>query len=78
MSLLQSRAGGIGASLRRRLLSRLRNLGAEEPLPLRLVFWDGEAFDFAPAPAVVITIHSPAVVRSFLTGRIDRLGDAYA
>ena len=29
-------------------MSRLRDLGTREPLPLRLVFWDGDTFDFAP------------------------------
>lgn len=65
-------------SLRQALLSRLRDFGVRQPLTLRLVFWDGETFDFAPAPAVILTMHSPALLRSFLTGRIDRLGDAYA
>ncbi len=64
-------------SLRRRLLSRLQALIADDPLPLRLAFWDGEAFDFAPTPAVTLTLHSRALMRALLTGRIARLGDAY-
>jgi len=39
-------------SLRRRLLSRLQSLMADKPPPLRLIFWDGEQFDFAADPAV--------------------------
>lgn len=64
-------------SVRKRLLSKLQAHIAGEPLPLRLVFWDGEVFDFAPAPTVTLTIGSRSLMRSFLTGRIDRLGDAY-
>jgi cyclopropane-fatty-acyl-phospholipid synthase len=52
-----------------------RNTG--DPLPLRLVFWDGDAFDFAPAPTVTLTLHSPAPVRALFAGRFDKLGDAY-
>lgn len=29
-------------------MSRLRDLDTREPLPLRLVFWDGDTFDSAP------------------------------
>ncbi len=65
-------------SARHRLLSQIRGMTESEPVPLRLVFWDGERFDFEPQPKVTIGIHSPAVVRSFLTGQIGRLGDAYA
>jgi cyclopropane-fatty-acyl-phospholipid synthase len=65
-------------SLRQALLARLRDLGGREPLPLRVVFWDGETFDFGPAARVTLTIHNPKIMRAFLTGRIDRLGDAYA
>ncbi len=64
-------------SLRRRLLSAIKGALSREPLPLRLVFWDGEVFDFAPRPRVTLTIHDKRVVRAFLTGRIARLGDAY-
>lgn len=74
---MSTRRSAMASSLRRGLLSRLRDLGASEPLPLRLVFWDGDTFDFAPQPTVTLAIQSPAVVRSFVTGRIDRLGDAY-
>jgi cyclopropane-fatty-acyl-phospholipid synthase len=64
-------------SVRRRLLSKLQALIADEPLPLRLVFWDGEAFDFAPSPTVTLTLRSRALMRALITGRIARLGDAY-
>jgi len=65
-------------SLRQRFLSSLKRFGSSDPLPLRIVFWDGDSFDFGSDPTVTLTIRSPAVVRSFVTGRIDRLGDAYA
>ncbi|HEX5507670.1 MAG TPA: class I SAM-dependent methyltransferase, partial [Pseudolabrys sp.] len=55
----------------------LRARLAGEPLPLRLVFWDGDRFDFAQAPSVTITLHSPAPMRSLLHGNFARLGDAY-
>jgi cyclopropane-fatty-acyl-phospholipid synthase len=64
-------------SLRQHLITRLAKLESADPLPIRLVFWDGEAFDFGPEPPVTLTIHSPAVVKHFATGRIDRLGDDY-
>ncbi|HZD90066.1 MAG TPA: hypothetical protein VE224_08215, partial [Pseudolabrys sp.] len=61
-------------SLRRRMLAKLQTLIAGEPLPLRLVFWDGEVFDFGPDPTVTLTIRSRALMRAMLTGRIARLG----
>lgn len=64
-------------SLRRRVLQHLRDRIADAPLPLRVAFWDGEAFDFAPAPTVTIAIRSRHVMRQFLTGNMARLGDAY-
>src|SRR5579872_3906246 len=64
-------------SLRRRLLDYLRTRLGDNPLPLRLIFWDGDRFDFADKPSVTITLHSRAPVRSFLRGNFARLGDAY-
>ncbi|HET7411358.1 MAG TPA: cyclopropane-fatty-acyl-phospholipid synthase family protein [Pararhizobium sp.] len=64
-------------SLRQNLLNGIKSLGSSDAVPLRLVFWDGEIFDFAPDPTVALTIHSRSVLKSFLTGQIDRLGDAY-
>ncbi len=63
-------------SLRQVLLSRIRALSADQPLPLRLIFWDGEAFDFGD-PKVTLTLASRKLLRSFVFGRFDRLGDAY-
>jgi cyclopropane-fatty-acyl-phospholipid synthase len=64
-------------SLRSRLLAALRaRLGAES-MPLRIVFWDGEAFDLASDPAVTITLHSRHLLRLFLTGGMGRLAEAY-
>lgn len=64
-------------SLRRRFLTLMQGLVASQPLPLRLVFWDGDVFDFAARPRVTLTIHSPSVVRAFVSGRVERLADAY-
>ena len=46
-------------SLREMLLSRVRTMAADEPLPLRLVFWDGETFDFGE-PRITITLATRA------------------
>ncbi len=68
--------------MRHRSLSSLvlsplqRRLGGSS-LPLRLVFWNGTALAFAPAPTVTLTLRSPRVLRMFLTGNIGRLGQAY-
>ncbi len=64
-------------SLRHRLLQHLRDRISGAPLPLRLAFWDGEAFDFSPAPKITIAIRSRRVMRLFLTGNMARLGEAY-
>lgn len=64
-------------SLRHRVLDHLRSRLADDPPPLRLVFWDGDRFDFAPAPRVTITLRSPAPLRLLLHGDFERLGDAY-
>jgi cyclopropane-fatty-acyl-phospholipid synthase len=65
-------------SVRRRLLHVLQQRLRGDALPVRLAFWDGEAFDFAPAPVVTITLRSPRVLRLFLSGDMGRLGEAYA
>ena len=64
-------------SIRRRILSHLSARVAEAPPSLRLVFWDGDHFDFSTPAAVTITIHTPKVMRSLATGNMTRLGDAY-
>ena len=62
-------------SLRRRVLDYLRSrLGG---LPLRLIFWDGGAFDFAPEPRITLTMRSRRLARWFLTGNMAALGGAY-
>lgn len=68
---------GIGTmSLRQRFLDHLKGrLG--RTLPLRIVFWDGDAFDFAPAPIVTLGLGSPRLLRLFLTGNMRRLCEAY-
>jgi cyclopropane-fatty-acyl-phospholipid synthase len=65
-------------TLRRRIIDYLRSRLAKEQLPLRLVLWDGDQFDFSKSPSVTITLHSPAVLRSLARGNFARLGDAYA
>ncbi len=62
--------------LRRRALEYLRSSFVTPP-PLRLAFWDGESFEFAPDPLVTITIRSANVGKSFLHGRFAQLGEAY-
>src|SRR5579872_1991433 len=64
-------------SLRQRVLSSLRRSFADENLPLRLAFWDGDKFDFTPAPTVTIALRSPSLLRFLLTGQIGKLADAY-
>ena len=63
--------------LRDRFLAKLRDRFANEPLSLRLIFWDGESFEFAAEPHVTIKLHSPRLARHLLTGDIARLGQAY-
>jgi len=64
-------------SLRQRFLDALRARLGAGGLPLRIVFWDGEAFDFAPTPAVTIALNSRRLLRRFLTGDMGRLAEAY-
>ena len=64
-------------SVRQRALNRISRSLENENLPLRLAFWDGEAFDFSAAPSVTITLRSPALLRYLATGDMSRLGDAY-
>ncbi len=65
-------------SLRARVLAHLRARLGGAALPLRLVFWDGEVFDFAAAPLVTVTLGSKRLLRLFLTGNMGRLAQAYA
>jgi len=63
-------------SLRQSFLDHLKGqLGST--LPLRIVFWDGDAFDFAPAPIVTLSLGSPRLLRLFLTGNMSGLCAAY-
>jgi cyclopropane-fatty-acyl-phospholipid synthase len=64
-------------SLRSHLLAALRDRLGAEGVPLRIVFWDGESFDLTPDPTVTITLHSPHLLRLFLTGGMGRLAQAY-
>jgi hypothetical protein len=38
-------------TLRQRMLNYVSSRFANDPPPLRLIFWDGERFDFAADPA---------------------------
>jgi cyclopropane-fatty-acyl-phospholipid synthase len=64
-------------SLRNRFLDRLRDRLADDPLSLGIKFWDGEVFDFSPAPRVTITLRTRRLMRFFLTGNMGRLARAY-
>jgi cyclopropane-fatty-acyl-phospholipid synthase len=64
-------------SLRRRVLEHLRSRLADNPPRLRLIFPDGDRFDFGPEPAVIITFNSFAVLRALLRGNVERLAQAY-
>jgi hypothetical protein len=59
-------------SLRQRFLDHLkaRFSGA---LPLRIVFWDGDAIDFSPAPIVTLGLGSPRLPHLFLIGNMSGL-----
>ncbi len=65
------------ASLRGRVLDHLRGRLAAAPLPLRLVFWDGESFDFAPDSKIEVTLRSPRILRMLMMGRMGHLARAY-
>jgi cyclopropane-fatty-acyl-phospholipid synthase len=58
--------------LRQRFLDHLRG-GLGRILPLRIVFWDGDEFDFAPAPILTLRLGSPRLLRLLLTGNMRRL-----
>jgi cyclopropane-fatty-acyl-phospholipid synthase len=64
-------------SLRNRVLTHLRDRLRGTPLPLRIGFWDGQVFDFAPAPEIIVSLHSRRLLRFFLTGNMGRLAQAY-
>ncbi|WP_024508618.1 class I SAM-dependent methyltransferase [Bradyrhizobium sp. ARR65] len=64
-------------SVRDRLLQYLRRRLESDPVPLRLVFWNGYQFDFAPGPSVTLVLHSDEPIRALLRGNFERLGDAY-
>jgi cyclopropane-fatty-acyl-phospholipid synthase len=64
-------------AIRRRALAYFRSRLGDNPPALRLIFWDGESFDFAPAPAVTIKLHSPRVLKALVRGNFAYLGDAY-
>src|SRR5579864_8214903 len=64
-------------SVRQRVLEHRRLRLADDPPPLRLIFAEGDCFDFATRPTVIVTLHSAALPRMLLRGNIGRLCDAY-
>lgn len=64
-------------SLRSIGLSYLKIALADASPPLRLIFWDGDIFDFAEPVTVAIRLGSRRLWRSLLRGDFSRLGDAY-
>jgi cyclopropane-fatty-acyl-phospholipid synthase len=64
-------------SLRGETLRFLRSRLATDAPPLRLVFWDGESFDFVPAPTVTVTLGAPRLLRALLRGDFREVTDAY-
>jgi cyclopropane-fatty-acyl-phospholipid synthase len=48
------------------------------PLPLRVVLWNGQQFDFSPEPPrVTIRVPRPASLRYLLSPSLYNLGSAY-
>lgn len=64
-------------SLRRETLRLLSSRLAADPPALRIVFWDGESFDFAPAPKITITLGAPRLLGALLRGNFSDLAKAY-
>ena len=62
-------------ALRDRLFEFLRR--RLEGVPLRIVLWDGERFEFSDAPLITATLHARRVGRLLLTGNMAGLGAAY-
>ncbi|MBV9965564.1 MAG: class I SAM-dependent methyltransferase [Alphaproteobacteria bacterium] len=46
-------------------------------VPLRIVLWDGERFEFSDMPLITVTLHSRRLGRLLLTGNMAGLGAAY-
>jgi cyclopropane-fatty-acyl-phospholipid synthase len=63
---------------RPRILDYLSPRFSDHPLPLRLIFWDGECFDFSSRHRVAVTLHSPDLLKLLLRGDFAGLGDASA
>jgi cyclopropane-fatty-acyl-phospholipid synthase len=66
-----------GAVLRREARRFLCSRLVGDHLPLRLIFWDGDAFDAAPEPRVVVTFGSPRVLNALVGGNFNELAKAY-
>jgi cyclopropane-fatty-acyl-phospholipid synthase len=62
---------------RRKALHYLQAKLSPDPPSLRVVFWDGESYDFVEAPKVTITISSPALLKALAKGDFEELARAY-
>jgi cyclopropane-fatty-acyl-phospholipid synthase len=64
-------------SPRREMLKALCSRLGEDPPPLRLVFSDGDSFDFVPEPKVTIRLRSRGLLVALTRGNFDPLAKAY-
>jgi cyclopropane-fatty-acyl-phospholipid synthase len=64
-------------SVRKFVLARMRALTRADPPPVRVVFWDGEVFEFRPGATVTLRLLTPSVGRALLTGNVARLAAHY-
>jgi len=58
--------------LRHRFLEFLRRRLGRDPPPLRLIFPDGESFDFTPNPTVTLAFHSRDSIKALLVLRFNQ------
>lgn len=65
-------------TLRTVALNYIKSRLGDDPPSLRLAFWDGGQFDFAPSPKVTITLGAPILLELLLRGNFAGLCDAYA
>lgn len=68
---------GAGRRLRSLVTEAIRRRLSDDPPSLRLIFWDGEAAEFAADPRVTIRITDSRILRALLAGNFSALGDAY-
>ncbi|QGM47174.1 class I SAM-dependent methyltransferase [Methylocystis heyeri] len=63
--------------VRRKALHYLRSRLAPDPPSLRIVFWDGQSYDFVDAPRATIRISSPTILKALVRGNFEELARAY-